>query len=272
MGPPCPTSMTRLLVATSSVELADRWILISLHGSYHRTTVGPQSAKIRWPDAVCEKRYVSTHHLFLSQTSLNVCGFSLSLPICQPHPSALVLSLWPRCVCSTTAFLHSPCRIHFSYLPDILFAWKLRLDSFNQCYCASLDVRIFIVNTFWTTFYKRKCVNKRLQKCVIKGANLTRMFRVSLVLLQMEGLSQYCSNSIANALELLQSCTKPSINVQDRLPVSHWQLGHSHQHEPCDVHPAPWLSGNTSFVIRDIDWTTYSVGKVTPIWLLLASF
>ena len=26
MGPPCPTLMTRLLVATSSVELADRWI------------------------------------------------------------------------------------------------------------------------------------------------------------------------------------------------------------------------------------------------------
>ena len=28
-----------------------------------------------------------------------------------------------------------------------------------------------------------------------------------------DGLVQECSNSIANALELLQSCTKPSIHV-----------------------------------------------------------
>ena len=28
----------------------------------------------------------------------------------------------------------------------------------------------------------------------------------------MDGLVQDCSNSIANALELLQSCTKPSIS------------------------------------------------------------
>ena len=27
----------------------------------------------------------------------------------------------------------------------------------------------------------------------------------------IDGLAQYCSNSIAKALELLQSCTKPSI-------------------------------------------------------------
>ena len=27
---------------------------------------------------------------------------------------------------------------------------------------------------------------------------------------QIDGLAQDCSNSIANALELLQSCTKPS--------------------------------------------------------------
>ena len=30
------------------------------------------------------------------------------------------------------------------------------------------------------------------------------------VYIQIDGLMQDCSNSIANALELLQSCTKPS--------------------------------------------------------------
>ena len=38
MGPPCPTLMTRLLVSTSSVELADRWIITKLFNvvSYFR--------------------------------------------------------------------------------------------------------------------------------------------------------------------------------------------------------------------------------------------
>ena len=29
----------------------------------------------------------------------------------------------------------------------------------------------------------------------------------------IDGLAQHCSNSIANALELLQSCVKPSISL-----------------------------------------------------------
>ena len=33
---------------------------------------------------------------------------------------------------------------------------------------------------------------------------------ISIVIYQYDGLVQDCSNSIANALELLQSCTKPS--------------------------------------------------------------
>ena len=32
------------------------------------------------------------------------------------------------------------------------------------------------------------------------------------MILYIDGLAQDCSNSIANALELLQSCTKPSIS------------------------------------------------------------
>ena len=40
-----------------------------------------------------------------------------------------------------------------------------------------------------------------------------------------EGLEQDCSNSIANALELLQSCTKPSICSNSKLPYHHgWTL------------------------------------------------
>ena len=33
----------------------------------------------------------------------------------------------------------------------------------------------------------------------------------TVLLMHIDGLVQDCSNSIANALELLQSCTKPSI-------------------------------------------------------------
>ena len=35
----------------------------------------------------------------------------------------------------------------------------------------------------------------------------------------IDGLIQDCSNSIANALELLQSCTKPSISSAKSRPV-----------------------------------------------------
>ena len=44
-----------------------------------------------------------------------------------------------------------------------------------------------------------------------KGWLLTRDLGASKVEDHMDGLVQICSNSIANALELLQSCTKPSI-------------------------------------------------------------
>ena len=37
----------------------------------------------------------------------------------------------------------------------------------------------------------------------------------------MDGLGRYCSNSIANALELLQSCTKPSIQSQPDINAFH---------------------------------------------------
>ena len=45
----------------------------------------------------------------------------------------------------------------------------------------------------------------------------------------LDGLVQDCSNSIANALELLQSCTKPSIytycGLCDQTPAT---VGHMH--------------------------------------------
>ena len=41
-------------------------------------------------------------------------------------------------------------------------------------------------------------------ECDIKGINFK-------LIPHIDGLVQDCSNSIANALELLQSCTKPSI-------------------------------------------------------------
>ena len=45
--------------------------------------------------------------------------------------------------------------------------------------------------------------------------------------LQIDGLVQDCSNSIANALELLQSCTKPSIfKLRATSPRSQWVNRH----------------------------------------------
>ena len=38
----------------------------------------------------------------------------------------------------------------------------------------------------------------------------------------IDGLVQDCSNSIANALELLQSCTKPTISLYSIVANSRW--------------------------------------------------
>ena len=40
------------------------------------------------------------------------------------------------------------------------------------------------------------------------------------LLLNLDGLAQDCSNSIANALELLQSCIKPSIYAIKKVMVA----------------------------------------------------
>ena len=37
----------------------------------------------------------------------------------------------------------------------------------------------------------------------------------------IDGLGQDCSSSIANALELLQSCTKPSMNYPQMSPAAY---------------------------------------------------
>ena len=42
------------------------------------------------------------------------------------------------------------------------------------------------------------------------------------ILIYFKGVVQDCSKSIANALELLQSCTKPSKNVLDSIPAQQW--------------------------------------------------
>ena len=43
----------------------------------------------------------------------------------------------------------------------------------------------------------------------------------------MEGWVQNCSNSIANALELLESCTKPSIYLLDLLELNNFSFNQS---------------------------------------------
>ena len=54
MGPPCPTLMTRLLVATSSVELADRWMVITYLQWWRDTQTMWQHvwARFYWPARV----------------------------------------------------------------------------------------------------------------------------------------------------------------------------------------------------------------------------
>ena len=44
-----------------------------------------------------------------------------------------------------------------------------------------------------------------------KNQRLTYTIQRNCYKIDIDGLAQGCSNSIANALELLQSCTKPSI-------------------------------------------------------------
>ena len=46
---------------------------------------------------------------------------------------------------------------------------------------------------------------------IFKSICLKQIFDIMELLVYFDGLVQDCSNSIANALELLQSCTKPSI-------------------------------------------------------------
>ena len=50
-------------------------------------------------------------------------------------------------------------------------------------------------------FYSRKCISK----CVQNGGHI-----IQALIYQIDDLVQNCSISSANALEILQSCTKPS--------------------------------------------------------------
>ena len=60
-----------------------------------------------------------------------------------------------------------------------------------------------------------------------------------ILLAHIDGLVQDCSNSIANALELLQSCTKPSIYAS--LGLRELTLGGLVKlHRPLDHHSACW--------------------------------
>ena len=81
-----------------------------------------------------------------------------------------------------------------------------------QSYLGFCHTRKEMFCSYFSKFHKfaihrRTCIIKVNEgvKCLRNAA--TRMVILSLI----DGLEQYCSNSIANALELLQPCTKPSI-------------------------------------------------------------
>ena len=46
-----------------------------------------------------------------------------------------------------------------------------------------------------------------------KGVQEARLEQMVIVMEHIDGLAQNCSNSIANELELLEYCTKPSIYI-----------------------------------------------------------
>ena len=53
-------------------------------------------------------------------------------------------------------------------------------------------------------------------------AKSTEEARITTFLLRdIDGLVQDCSNSIANAMELLQSCTNPSISIYVLIDIKH---------------------------------------------------
>ena len=77
----------------------------------------------------------------------------------------------------------------------------------------------------------------------------------------IDGLVQDCSNSIANALELLQSCTKPSIHAS-RFP----QWTHHSADGPPVIWPCLALSplGKSSHTICVIRLTSYQRQPIGP--------
>ena len=85
----------------------------------------------------------------------------------------------------------------------------------------------------------------------------------------IDGVVQDCSNSIANALELLQSCTKPSIHICIKLPNNNSDMEspkYSVKKKSFDFHkdkrlcnttcePQPWqvtVQHSTWFFVRQI--------------------
>ena len=86
----------------------------------------------------------------------------------------------------------------------------------------------------------------------------------------IDGSVQNCSNSIANALELLQSCTKPSIStIESTNQPSHLNIIIAFfyiKHEKCDNDFTSWPSHDMqnamilyeiSIVIRELWWREF---------------
>ena len=73
-----------------------------------------------------------------------------------------------------------------------------------------LKKTLAIPKYFGRSFTSDRCLNQRLQTWEGQGKYL---FGMKQKVRYITGLVQYCSSSIANTLELLQSCTKPLISI-----------------------------------------------------------
>ena len=84
--------------------------------------------------------------------------------------------------------------------------------------------------------------------------------------LNIKGLVQDCSNSIANTLELLQSCTKPSI-----IMMWHRQIGHNRCHTDlvfC-INTCPTQERSTHAFLTFLDHSSSQVTGLKLVWSCL---
>ena len=73
----------------------------------------------------------------------------------------------------------------------------------------------------------------------------------------IDGLVQNCSNIIANALELIQSCTKPShVDIRTKRNMHVW----------LNIHFMPFSISNVNNVIRIYMWCLYVI-NTARLWI-----